>query len=103
MYYCIDVVGISFVAAEQQHDPMVAFVCNKGAMHMDPSDGWYSDSRIDCLESKDNVLNYCKTVYPSLEITNIVESTDLMTIEGWCPLGKKDCSSPETFKVRPYR
>lgn len=95
--------GIGLVVGGTQYDPMVAFVCNKGAMHMDPKDGWYSDSRTDCLESKDNILNYCKTVYPSLEITNIVETSDLMTIKGWCPLGDKDCSAAETFKVRPYR
>lgn len=97
------VIGIGLVVGGTQYDPMVAFVCNKGAMHMDPKDGWYSDSRTDCLESKDNILNYCKTVYPSLEITNIVETSDLMTIKGWCPLGDKDCSAAETFKVRPYR
>lgn len=83
-------------------EPSVAFVCDRGAMHMDTKSGWSSDSATDCMEGKDEILAYCKKMYPSLEITNIVESSEYKHIKGWCPLGKT-CSTLEAFKVRPYR
>lgn len=94
---------LSPVFAGNHYDAMVAFVCNKGAMHMDPDKGWYSDPNTDCLESKEDILDYCKSVYPSLDITNIVETSEHEVIKGWCPVGRSGCSAPETFKVRPFR
>ena len=87
------------------YEPMVAFVCNKGAMHMDPDKSWTSDGEVDCLEDKQNILEYCKQLYPQLNIRNIVETTEHMIVKGWCPLGTKTfpCESPDTFKVQPYR
>ncbi|KAF6029247.1 Appl [Bugula neritina] len=85
------------------YDPMVAFVCNKGAMHMDPTVGWSADSHVDCLGTKQQILDYCKLMYPQLDVQNIVETTESMIIKGWCPLGTPKCSEPDTFRVQPYR
>ena len=71
-------------------------------MHMDKGVGWVSDHTTDCMEGKDEILDYCKKMYPSLGITNIVESSEHKHIKGWCPLGKT-CTTLEAFKVRPYR
>lgn len=95
------VVGESL--AKTTYSPMVAFVCDKGAMHMDPDLSWHTDPNTSCLDEKRSILEYCKQVYPSLDVTNIVEASESVTIRGWCPLGQKDCESPQTFLVQPYR
>ena len=82
---------------------MVAFICDKGAMHMDPNEGWYQDPQTDCIEDKKQILAYCKKVYPSLDVTNIVETLEHAVIKGWCPLGEAKCDQPQKFSVRPYR
>ncbi|XP_067937984.1 amyloid-beta precursor-like protein [Watersipora subatra] len=96
-----------FVGALELHntayDPMVAFVCNKGAMHMDPTTGWTIDPFANCLEEKSSILAYCQRTYPGLDIRNVVETTNEMTIKGWCPLGTSDCKYPDTFTVQAYR
>ena len=88
---------------ENSYDPMVAFVCDMGAMHMDPNEGWYPDPNTDCIEDKEAILDYCKAVYPALDVTNIVETLEHVLIKGWCPLGQANCDSPQKYKIRPYR
>jgi len=90
--------------AKKNHEPMVAFICGKGAMHTDPDLGWTSDRNTDCVENKEAILDYCKKAYPLLDVTNIVETSEFQHVKGWCPIGNKEaCKSPEAFKVRPYR
>lgn len=72
-------------------------------MHMHEDATWESDPDTDCMEGKEKVLEYCKKMYPALEVTNIVESSDHKHIKGWCALGKSGCGSSEAFKVRPFR
>lgn len=90
-------------ATTEKFEPSVAFVCDRGTMHMHKDGSWAVDSKTDCMEGKENILKYCKTSYPALEITNIVESSEVKHIKGWCPLGKSRCGTGDTFKVRPYR
>lgn len=101
-FMCCFIVAVIYTTLASTYEPMVAFVCNKGAMHMDPDMGWTSDPFTDCMESKQAILNYCNRTYPSLDITNIVETSDHMIIKGWCPLDQPHCQE-ETFEVRPYR
>ena len=63
---------------------------------------WVFDHSTDYMEGKNEILDCCKKMYPSLDITNIVESSEHKHIKGWCPLGKT-CTTLEAFKVRPYR
>lgn len=100
--YNINILGL-LTSKGKPYDPMVAFVCNKGAMHMDPTVGWSADSHVDCLGTKQQILDYCKLMYPQLDVQNIVETTESMIIKGWCPLGTPKCSEPDTFRVQPYR
>lgn len=87
----------------EKFQPMVAFVCDRGSMHMHKDSTWVSDSTTDCMEGKDEILAYCKKSYPTLAVTNIVEASEYSHIKGWCALGKSNCGTEEAFKVRPYR
>jgi phage host-nuclease inhibitor protein Gam len=82
--------------------PMVAFMCNKPTMHM-TSDGWKKDDTTDCLSEPWEILVYCKKMYPKLDITNIVEASEKVTIENWCRHGHERCHHHGSHTVRPYR
>ena len=100
--YLTVVVAVQLCAGSK-FEPSVAFVCDMGAMHMHEDGSWMADPRTDCMEGKSEILAYCKKSYPTLDITNIVESSEEKRIAGWCSLGKSNCGSSEAFKVRPYR
>ena len=42
-------------------EPMVAFVCNRPAMHS-TDHGWISDDSTNCISDPVDVLNYCRKV-----------------------------------------
>jgi len=42
-------------------EPMVAFVCNRPAMHSTDR-GWVSDDSSNCISDPVDVLNYCRKV-----------------------------------------
>lgn len=84
------------------YEPMVAFVCGRGAMHTDATSGWVSDPMTDCAEGKDAILKYCQKMYPLLGINNFVES-EYEDIVGWCKYGDEKCSETIGYKVQPYR
>ncbi|XP_013402379.1 amyloid-like protein 2, partial [Lingula anatina] len=42
-------------------------------------------------------------VYPKLDITNVVEASDEVTIDGWCKKGHKTCKHHSSHKVRPFK
>ena len=42
-------------------------------------------------------------VYPDKEITNIVESSELVTIDNWCGFNAQRCHQHNTHTVRPFR
>lgn len=92
------------IEASRKFEPAVAFVCGKGSMHMEHTGKWVSDSATDCIESKAEILKYCQKNYPTLDVTNIVESTKHVHIRGWCSLNKQcDPKQTEAFKVQYYR
>jgi hypothetical protein len=41
-------------------------------------------------------------VYPELQITNVVEANQPVTIQNWCKRGRKQCKT-HTHIVIPYR
>lgn len=47
----------------RKFEPMVAFICNKPAMHRVPS-GWVADddSSKSCVKEPEEILKYCKKV-----------------------------------------
>ncbi|KAK7105271.1 amyloid-beta precursor-like protein [Littorina saxatilis] len=93
--------GIAQVLATQNdHEPMVAFICGKPAMHKGVND-WISDETTkECWDDKRPILNYCRKMYPNHNITNVVEAAYLVTIPGWPSLNG---NTLHTHRVRPFR
>ncbi|XP_058042730.1 amyloid-beta precursor protein isoform X2 [Ahaetulla prasina] len=86
-------------------EPQVAMFCGKSNMHMNVQNGkWESDpsGTKSCIATKEGILQYCQQVYPELQITNVVEANQPVTIQNWCKQGRKQCRS-HPYIVVPYR
>ncbi|XP_064185927.1 amyloid-beta A4 protein-like [Anguilla rostrata] len=51
---------------------------------------------------REGILQYCQEVYPELQITNVVEANQPISIQNWCKKGRKQCHS-HLHIVVPYR
>ncbi|KAK5861149.1 hypothetical protein PBY51_022566 [Eleginops maclovinus] len=88
-----------------QTEPQVAMFCGKLNMHINVQSGkWESDpsGTKSCIGTKEGILQYCQEVYPELQITNVVEANQPISIQDWCKKGRKQCRS-HTHIVVPYR
>ncbi|XP_054829116.1 amyloid-beta precursor protein isoform X4 [Eublepharis macularius] len=86
-------------------EPQVAMFCGKLNMHMNVQNGkWESDpsGTKTCIGTKEGILQYCQQVYAELQITNVVEANQPVTIQNWCKRGRKQCKSHPHIVV-PYR
>ncbi|XP_057187134.1 amyloid beta (A4) precursor protein a isoform X2 [Triplophysa rosa] len=86
-------------------EPQVAMFCGKLNMHINVQTGkWESDpsGTKSCLGTKEGILQYCQEVYPELQITNVVEANQPVSIGDWCRRGRKQCGSHMHIVV-PYR
>uniref|UniRef100_A0A3Q1EDN9 Amyloid-beta A4 protein n=1 Tax=Acanthochromis polyacanthus TaxID=80966 RepID=A0A3Q1EDN9_9TELE len=86
-------------------EPQVAMFCGKLNMHINVQSGkWESDpsGTNSCTGTKEGILQYCQEVYPELQITNVVEANQPVSIPNWCKKGRKQCRS-HTHIVLPYR
>ncbi|XP_077472628.1 amyloid beta (A4) precursor protein a isoform X2 [Stigmatopora argus] len=87
-------------------EPQVAMFCGKLNMHVNVQSGkWESDpsGTKTCVGTKEAILRYCQEVYPELQITNVVEANQPVSIQNWCKKGgRKQCRS-HVHIVVPYR
>ncbi|XP_054435509.1 amyloid-beta precursor protein isoform X5 [Pteronotus mesoamericanus] len=86
-------------------EPQVAMFCGKLNMHMNVQNGkWEPDpsGTKTCIGTKEGILQYCQEVYPELQITNVVEANQPVTIQNWCKRGRKQCKT-HSHMVIPYR
>uniref|UniRef100_A0A3Q4AW07 Amyloid-beta A4 protein n=1 Tax=Mola mola TaxID=94237 RepID=A0A3Q4AW07_MOLML len=86
-------------------EPQVAMFCAKLNMHINVQSGkWESDpsGTKTCIGNKEGILQYCQEVYPELQITNVVEANQPVSIQDWCKKGRKQCRSHMHIVV-PYR
>ncbi|XP_050826741.1 amyloid-beta precursor protein isoform X4 [Serinus canaria] len=86
-------------------EPQIAMFCGKLNMHMNVQNGkWESDpsGSKTCIGTKEGILQYCQEVYPELQITNVVEANQPVTIQNWCKRGWKQCNGHPHIVV-PYR
>nr|BAA24230.1 EL amyloid precursor protein 699 [Narke japonica] len=93
--------GAGLLAAE----PQIAMFCGKLNMHVNVQTGkWVSDpsGTNTCFGTKEGILRYCQEVYPDLQITNVVEANQPITIQNWCKKGRKQCKGHPHIVV-PYR
>uniref|UniRef100_G3NGM2 Amyloid-beta A4 protein n=1 Tax=Gasterosteus aculeatus aculeatus TaxID=481459 RepID=G3NGM2_GASAC len=86
-------------------EPQVAMFCGKLNMHINVQSGkWESDlsGTKSCIGTKEGILQYCQEVYPEMQITNVVEANQPVSIQNWCKKGRKQCRT-HTHIVVPYR
>ncbi|XP_062862707.1 amyloid beta (A4) precursor protein b isoform X2 [Trichomycterus rosablanca] len=86
-------------------EPQVAMFCGKLNMHINVQTGkWESDptGTKSCIGTKEGILQYCQEVYPDLQITNVVEANQPVSIQNWCKKGRRQCRSHAHIVV-PYR
>ncbi|XP_023125339.2 amyloid-beta A4 protein-like isoform X2 [Amphiprion ocellaris] len=86
-------------------EPQVAMFCGKLNMHINVQSGkWESDpsGTKSCTGTKEGILQYCQEVYPELQITNVVEANQPVSIPNWCKKSRQQCRS-HTHIVLPYR
>ncbi|XP_069053929.1 amyloid-beta A4 protein isoform X4 [Lepisosteus oculatus] len=86
-------------------EPQVAMFCGKLNMHINVQTGkWEPDpsGTKSCIGTKEGILQYCQEVYPELQITNVVEANQPVSIQNWCKKGRKQCRS-HLHIVVPYR
>uniref|UniRef100_A0A3P9JW77 Amyloid-beta A4 protein n=1 Tax=Oryzias latipes TaxID=8090 RepID=A0A3P9JW77_ORYLA len=86
-------------------EPQVAMFCGKLNMHINVQSGkWEADpsGTKSCIDTKEGLLRYCQEVYPELQITNVVEANQPVSITNWCKKGRKQCRSHPHIVV-PYR
>uniref|UniRef100_A0A672QPZ8 Amyloid-beta A4 protein n=1 Tax=Sinocyclocheilus grahami TaxID=75366 RepID=A0A672QPZ8_SINGR len=79
--------------------------CGKLNMHINIQTGkWEPDpsGTKSCIGTKEGILQYCQEVYPGLQITNVVEANQPVSIWDWCKKGRKQCRSHMHIVV-PYR
>ncbi|XP_030641643.1 amyloid beta (A4) precursor protein b isoform X1 [Chanos chanos] len=86
-------------------EPQVAMFCGKLNMHINVQNGkWEPDpsGTKSCIGTKEGILHYCQEVYPDLQITNVVEANQPVSIQNWCKKGPRQCRS-HVHIVVPYR
>ncbi|XP_033471590.1 amyloid beta (A4) precursor protein a isoform X2 [Epinephelus lanceolatus] len=86
-------------------EPQVAMFCGKLNKHINVQSGkWEPDpsGTKSCIGTKEGILQYCQEVYPELQITNVVEANQPVSIQNWCKKGRKQCRSHMHIVV-PYR
>ncbi|KAM8927114.1 amyloid beta precursor like protein 1 [Pelodytes ibericus] len=84
--------------------PQLAMFCGRVPLHMDLMSGeWVSDPRgiRNCLGSKDEILQYCRQIYPELQITGVAEAAQPVTVTSWCPNQRSECKGRQHIVV-PY-
>ncbi|KAM6934246.1 LOW QUALITY PROTEIN: amyloid-beta A4 protein-like [Xenentodon cancila] len=86
-------------------EPQVAMFCTKLNMHINVQSGkWEPDpsGTRSCIGTKEGILQYCQQMYPELQITNVVEANQPVSIPNWCKKGHRQCRSHSHIVV-PYR
>ncbi|XP_028679464.1 amyloid beta precursor like protein 1 isoform X1 [Erpetoichthys calabaricus] len=92
--------GTGFAVAE----PQIAMRCGRQTLHMNIQTGkWEPDQngRQGCFTNQAEILSYCQEMYPELQITTVVESSQTVPINNWCKKGRGHCKSH--LLVNPYR
>lgn len=86
-------------------EPQIAMYCGKLNMHMNVQSGkWEPDpsGTKTCIGTKEGILQYCQEVYPELQITNVVEANQPVSIQNWCRRSRKQCKTHGHIVI-PYR
>ncbi|XP_036784951.2 amyloid beta precursor like protein 1 isoform X4 [Manis pentadactyla] len=74
-------------AAEAPGSAQVAGLCGRLALHRDLRTGrWEPDAQRSrrCLRDPQRVLEYCRQMYPDLQIARVEQATQAIPMEHWC-------------------
>lgn len=66
------------------YDPQVAISCDKVTRHVDVNTGdWIADKNSTrlCTTDKTKILEYCKAIYPSKDVRNVVEANNRVLVD----------------------
>jgi len=89
----------------EKFTPKVAIHCGKVPFYTDLKTGtWVADSEgatVCDKENKEVVVSYCKKVYPTLNVINIVEVNEPVLFNNWCEPGQTECTT--LGQVVPYK
>ncbi|XP_053546130.1 amyloid beta precursor like protein 1 isoform X2 [Bombina bombina] len=98
---CLLLISVQCISAWR---PQLALFCGRVPLHMDLMSGdWVPDPRgiCSCLGSKEEILQYCRQVYPELQITGVAEAATTVTVTNWCPKQRLECKGHQHIVV-PY-
>ncbi|XP_049875348.1 amyloid-beta-like protein isoform X3 [Pectinophora gossypiella] len=109
--FAIFLEGLHAGQASTGAEPQVAVLCEAGAtyhpQYMSAAGRWTPDLTTkphNCLKDKMEILDYCKKVYPSHDITNIVEASHYVKVSNWCKLGSGNAAKCKVTRwVKPFR
>eukprot|EP00069_Balaena_mysticetus_P008281 bmy_05911T0 len=98
--------GGSPSAAEAPGSAQVAGLCGRPTLHRDLRTGrWEPDPQLSrrCLRDPQRVLEYCRQMYPELQIARVEQATQAIPVEQWCgdAWGGR-CAHPH-HQVVPFR
>ncbi|XP_077967571.1 amyloid-beta precursor protein-like isoform X1 [Styela clava] len=97
-------VALAVSDGSSPYQPSLAMFCGRVTQHRDIETGvWITDEsgNTDCIKDKEEILNYCKKVYPTLQITNIVEGSEKTHIPSWCHVGSPPPCRGHGHNVKP--
>jgi len=86
--------------------PSIAMFCGKNSMHRDLTTGeWQPDpeGNANCTQDKAELFLYCKKMYPTLNISNIVSENSKVTIGPWCSLNHNEKCKGHNHQVTPVK
>ncbi|XP_053307818.1 amyloid beta precursor like protein 1 isoform X2 [Spea bombifrons] len=101
---CVSCLLLLSVQSLSAWRPQLALFCGRVPLHMDLLTGdWVSDPRgtPNCLGTRDEILQYCRQVYPELQITGVTEGAQPVTVTNWCPNQRVECKGRQHIVV-PY-
>ncbi|KER29179.1 hypothetical protein T265_04117 [Opisthorchis viverrini] len=93
-----------FACSFKEVPKAVAFYCGRPALYL-TANGWELDQFTDCLNTKSDIVNFCRRVYPDANITNASFSpvVDIL-LRGWCHQQNSSCSLEESsvYRIQPW-
>ncbi|XP_070254085.1 amyloid beta precursor like protein 1 isoform X6 [Myotis yumanensis] len=93
-------------AAEARGSAQVAGLCGRPALHRDLRTGrWEPDAQLSrrCLRDPQRALEYCRQMYPELQIARVEQAAQAIPMERWCGGAQGGrCTHPH-HQVVPFR
>ncbi|XP_049642540.1 amyloid beta precursor like protein 1 isoform X2 [Suncus etruscus] len=93
-------------AAEAPGSAQVAGICGHLTLHRDLRTGrWEPDPQLSrrCLRDPQRVLEYCRQMYPELQVARVEQATQAIPMEQWCGGAQSGHCAHHHHEVVPFR